>query len=185
MTADTRLRAAAFLDRDGVINVDHGYTHRAEDLAFTPTAAAAILRLNRAGYHTIVVTNQSGIARGLFGLDDVERFHDEMQRRLALSGAHIDAFYVAPYHPDGTVTRYAIDHPDRKPGAGMILRALADWPIDPAASFLIGDKASDMAAARLADVRGVLVPANTCDLDRVVADLLRDAPPPLPSPISS
>lgn len=165
-------RPAAFLDRDGVINVDVGYPHRSDQLAFTQTATTAIRRLNDNGYLVIVVTNQSGVARGLFGMDDVAGFHDEMQRRLAFEGAWIDAFYIAPYHPAGTIKPFAIDHPDRKPGAGMLLRAMAEWPINAAASFLIGDKDSDVEAARQAGIHAVLVPSDIVDLDQTIMDLI-------------
>ena len=160
---------AAFLDRDGVLNVDTGYPHRADDLVLTPTAAAAVRRLNRAGYWVLVLTNQSGVARGLFDLAAVDTFHQALQSRLGEVGAHVDAFYVAPYHPDGTVAPFDIDHEDRKPGAGMFHRALRDFPILTGRSFMIGDKPSDMEAARRAGVRGILVPADRCDLDAAVA----------------
>lgn len=165
-------RPAAFLDRDGVINIDSGYPHRIDDLVFTPTAANAIRRLNAASYWTIVVTNQSGVARGMFTLEDVDIFHAEMQRRLAVHGAAIDAFYVAPYHPDGVVLDFAIEHDDRKPGAGLLFRAMRDRPVDRDRSFLIGDRESDLEAARRAGIRGVLVPSNRCDLDATVARFL-------------
>ena len=162
-------RPAAFLDRDGVLNVDTGYPHRADDLILTPTAAAAVRRLNRAGHWVLVLTNQSGVARGLFDLAAVDAFHDALQQRLGDAGARVDAFYVAPYHPDGTVAPFNIDHQDRKPGAGMFHRALRDYPVLLPRSFMIGDKRSDMEAARRAGVRGVMVPADRCDLDATVA----------------
>lgn len=162
-------RPAAFLDRDGVLNVDTGYPHRPEDLVLTPTAAAAVRRLNMAGYWVLVLTNQSGVARGLFDLAAVDAFHDHLQATLGEAGAHVDAFYVAPYHPDGTVAPFAIDHEDRKPGAGMFRRAMRDFPVDATRSFMIGDKSSDIEAASKAGVRGIRVSANDCDLDAVVA----------------
>ena len=163
-------RPAAFLDRDGVLNVDTGYPHRADDLVLTATAAAAVRRLNQAGYWVLVLTNQSGVARGLFDLAAVDSFHDALQSRLGEAGARVDAFYVAPYHPDGTVAPFNVDHEDRKPGAGMFHRARRDFPILMPRSFMVGDKPSDMEAARRAGVRGVLVPADRCDLDAAVAD---------------
>lgn len=165
-------RAAAFLDRDGVINIDRGFTHRPEDLAFTPTAVAAIRALNQAGYLAIVVTNQSGVARGLYRCEDVERFHDHLQRSLAGHGAHIDAFYYSPYHPAGSVAEFAIEHEDRKPRPGMLLRAMRDWRIDPARSFMIGDKQSDLEVAAGAGIPGFLVPANSCDLAALVREII-------------
>lgn len=162
------LRPTAFLDRDGVLNVDTGYPHRPEELVLTASAGAAVARLNRAGCLAIVVTNQSGVARGLFDLAAVDRFHAALQMRLAEHEAHIDAFYVAPWHPDGTMARFAVAHEDRKPGPGMILRAMREWPVDRTRSVLFGDRGSDMAAARRAGIAGIRVPADSCDLDAVV-----------------
>ncbi|BCP53392.1 D,D-heptose 1,7-bisphosphate phosphatase [Kaistia sp. 32K] len=164
------LRPAAFLDRDGVINVDHGYTYRPEDLTFVDGAPAAIRRLNEAGYLVVVVTNQSGVARGYYGEADVARFHAHMQRELAKVGARIDAFYACPYHAEGTVAAYRVDHPDRKPKPGMILRALHQLPIDRERSFLIGDQPSDMAAAASADIAGY--PFSGGDLDDFLVTVL-------------
>jgi len=165
-------RPTAFLDRDGVINVDTGYPHRPEELVLTPTAARGIARLNRAGCLAIVVTNQSGVARGMFDLLAVNRFHAALQERLGAEGARIDAFYVAPYHPDGTVARFAIDHPDRKPRPGMILRALAEWPVDRTRAVLFGDKGSDLEAAHRAGIPAERLTSNTCDLDAAVTSWL-------------
>jgi D-glycero-D-manno-heptose 1,7-bisphosphate phosphatase len=169
---DAPLRPAAFLDRDGVINVDHGYTYRVEDLQFTPTAVDAICLLNRRGYHVIVATNQSGVARGLYRTEDVEAFHAAMQSALAAQGARIDAFYYCAFHPDGTVADYAREHDDRKPGAGMLLRAMRDLPIDRSRSFMIGDKPSDAAAAEAAGLPSRLIPANVGDLAAAVREMI-------------
>ncbi|MBN9058999.1 D-glycero-alpha-D-manno-heptose-1,7-bisphosphate 7-phosphatase [Kaistia sp. MMO-174] len=171
------LRPAAFLDRDGVINVDHGYTYKPEDLAFIEGAPNAIRRLNEAGYLVVVVTNQSGVARGYYGEVDVERFHAHMQAELAKSGAKIDAFYSCPYHPEGVVAAYRLDHPDRKPRPGMILRALRDLPIDAGRSFLIGDLPTDVQAATAASISGHRFPGG--DLDDFVAGVLLQAGAPL------
>jgi D-glycero-D-manno-heptose 1,7-bisphosphate phosphatase len=165
-------RPAAFLDRDGVINVDHGYTHELDDLAFTPTAIEAIRLLNQAGYRVLVVTNQSGVARGLYGLAEVEAFHREMAARLAEAGAHVDAFYYSPYHPDGTVAEFAIDHEDRKPGIGMIRRAIQDWNVTAEGSFLIGDRQSDADSAAAAGLPSRLIESNTGDLAAAVRGFL-------------
>jgi D,D-heptose 1,7-bisphosphate phosphatase len=152
-----RQRPAAFLDRDGVINVDHGYTYKPEDLTWIEDAPAAIRLLNDAGHLVIVVTNQAGIARGYYDASHIDTFHNYIQAELAVAGAHIDAFYFCPFHPDATVSRYNVaNHPDRKPNPGMILRAMADWPIQRAGSFLIGDRDSDTEAARRAGIPGHL-----------------------------
>jgi D-glycero-D-manno-heptose 1,7-bisphosphate phosphatase len=148
------VRPAAFLDRDGVLNVDNGYTHRPEDLSWVPGAREAVLQLNCAGYRVFVVTNQAGVARGHYGEAQVQAFHAHMQDELAEIGAHVDAFYYCPFHEDAANDTYrAVDHPDRKPNPGMILRAMHEWKVDAARSFLIGDKASDIEAARRAGLR--------------------------------
>ncbi len=173
MTADIAIaRPAAFLDRDGVINVDSGYTHRADDLVFTPTALEAIRLLNAADYRVLVVTNQSGVARGLYGTAEVEAFHAHLDRMLEQAGARIDAYYYSPYHPDGTVAEYALDHEDRKPGAGMIRRAMRDWNVRAEGSFLIGDRQSDADSAAAAGLPWRLIEPNTGDLAAAVRDLL-------------
>lgn len=170
MTGATR--RAAFLDRDGIINVDTGYPHRPDELTLTPTAATAIARLNRAGCLAIVVTNQSGVARGLFDLAAVDRFHAAIQDRLGPRGGRIDAFYVSPYHPAGIVPRYAIEHPDRKPGPGMILRAMREWNVDPARAILFGDRGSDVEAATRAGIPAERLVSDIGDLDAAVAGWL-------------
>jgi D-glycero-D-manno-heptose 1,7-bisphosphate phosphatase len=157
-------RPAVFLDRDGVINLDTGYAHRPEELAFTPQAIAGIKAINEAGTYALVVTNQAGIARGYYAEADMHRFHAAIQQRLLEAGAHIDAFYFCPYHPDGRVPAYASDHQDRKPNPGMILRALADWPIDRDSSFLIGDRETDAQAAIAAGLPAYLIATDTGDL---------------------
>lgn len=151
-----RLRPAAFLDRDGTLNVDEGYTHRIEDLRWNEGAIAAIKRLNEANYYVVVVTNQAGVARGYYDEDAVRKFHAEMQRQLADAGAWIDAFYMCPFHQDGVIPAYTVtDHPDRKPNPGMLLRAMVDWPVRRLGSFLIGDSDLDMSAAAAAGLPGI------------------------------
>ena len=165
------MTGAVFLDRDGVLNEDLGYVHRPEDLRWIPGARAAVRRINERGLKVIVVTNQSGVARGMFDREAVERFHAAMQAELAEAGARIDAFYDAPFHPEATVEAFRHpDHPDRKPNPGMILRAIAEHGLDPARSLLIGDKASDLEAARRAGVPARLFTGG--DLDAFVRDLL-------------
>lgn len=170
-TAALRVRPAAFLDRDGVLNEDHGYTHRVGDLAWMPGAREAIRLLNDRGYRVIVVTNQAGVARGFYDEDAIGIFHAGMQVQLAEAGAFVDAFYHCPYHADGKVPAYTVeDHPDRKPNPGMILRALRDWHVDKDKSFLIGDKPSDMEAARRAGLPGHLYTGG--NLQALVSDII-------------
>jgi D-glycero-D-manno-heptose 1,7-bisphosphate phosphatase len=148
-------RPAAFLDRDGVLNVDHGYTFRPDQLEWIADAPEAVGLLNRAGYWVIVVTNQSGIARGYYDEAAVNLFHAYMQDELRAQGAHIDAFYYCPHHPEGTVAEFAVRCRCRKPQPGMLEQAAREWPIDLGGSFLVGDKDDDMAAAAAFNVRGV------------------------------
>ena len=152
---ERRTRPAAFLDRDGVLNVDHGYTFKPEDLELMPTAAVAVRQLNAADYIVIVVTNQSGVARGYYTEADVKAFNAHMREVLQGQGARVDAFYYCPHHPEGTVKELAIRCDCRKPAPGMLERAARDWPIDRGRSFLIGDKEHDLAAAKAFGIRGV------------------------------
>jgi D-glycero-D-manno-heptose 1,7-bisphosphate phosphatase len=162
------LRPAAFLDRDGVLNVDHGYVHAVERLEWIAGAPQAVKLLNDAGYRVIVVTNQSGVARGYYDEAAVETFHAHMQDELAAQGARIDVIYYCPHHPDGAVPALAIKCDCRKPGTGMLEQAAREWPIDRGASFLIGDKDIDMEAAAAFNIRGVKFDAATDRLDDVV-----------------
>jgi D-glycero-D-manno-heptose 1,7-bisphosphate phosphatase len=150
-------RPALFLDRDGVLNEDQGYVHRWENFRWIAGAREAVAAFNRAGWLVIVVTNQSGVGRGYYSEEDMHALHAKMREELEAAGAHIDAFYFAPQHPKAELDRYRHpDPPDRKPNPGMILRALADWPIDRERSILVGDKISDIEAATRAGVRGLL-----------------------------
>ena len=169
MPDPTSPRPALFLDRDGVLNEDHGYVHRWEDFRWIPGAREAIAAFNRAGWIVIVVTNQSGVGRGYYTEDDMHALHGRMIEDLAAAGGHVDAVYHAPQHPDAPLAAYRHpDPPDRKPNPGMILRALAEWPIDREASILVGDKPSDLEAALRAGVRGVLFPGGN------LAEFLKD-----------
>lgn len=150
-----RLRPAAFLDRDGVIIKDRGYVHRVEDMVLLPGAANALARLKQAGYLLIVVTNQSGIARGTFTSADMHVLHDALQRELDAGDASIDRFYVCPHHEAGIVPELSIACACRKPLPGLIARALSEWPVDRAASFMAGDKESDVEAGRKAGIGAV------------------------------
>jgi len=161
-------RPAAFLDRDGVLNVDHGYTHKPEQLEWTEGAVEAVRLLNEAGYYVLVVTNQSGIARGYYDEEAVKSLHKHMQKSLAAHGAHIDAFYYCPHHPEGSIKRLAVQCRCRKPGPGMLEQAAREWPINIGASFLIGDKDHDLAAAAAFNIRGIKFDARVASLPELV-----------------
>ncbi|MBB4797062.1 D-glycero-D-manno-heptose 1,7-bisphosphate phosphatase [Brevundimonas bullata] len=164
-------RPAAFLDRDGVLIVDSGYPHRPDQLVLIPGAAEAVKRLNDAGFVTVIVTNQSGVARGLFSEDTMHGFNALLVQRLAEDGARIDAVYACPFHAEAVDARYRHpDHPDRKPNPGMLLKAVAEHDLDPARSLMIGDQASDMEAARRAGVAGYRFEGG--NLDHLVAAAL-------------
>lgn len=155
---DVVRRPAVFFDRDGTLTRDLGYTYKTEDLVWLPGAIDAIRYCNDSGWLAIVVTNQSGLARGLYTEPEMRQFHAAMQLALAAHGAHIDAFYHCPYHEDGAVARWrAADHPDRKPNPGLLRRARLEWPIDWTRSVMVGDMIADVDAARAAGIRGVRV----------------------------
>lgn len=158
------LRPAAFLDRDGVLIEDVGYPHREDQLRLVPGAVEAVKRLNHAGYLCIVVTNQSGVARGYFTEERMHAFNALVVDRLSEAGARIEAVYACPFHAEGVVADYVHpDHPDRKPNPGMLLRAIAEYGVDPARSLMIGDQPSDLEAARRAGVPGHLFPGGDLD----------------------
>jgi D-glycero-D-manno-heptose 1,7-bisphosphate phosphatase len=162
-----------FFDRDGVLNEDSGYLHRAEDLRWTPGAKAAVKRFNDLGWRVFVVTNQSGVARGLYEREAVHALHAHMQGELAAAGARVDAFYDCPFHAEATVDEWRhADHPDRKPNPGMLLTAMREHPVEAARSLLIGDQPSDLEAARRAGVAGYLFEGGdlAAFVERVLAE---------------
>jgi len=161
-------RPAAFLDRDGVLNIDHGYAHRPDQIEWIEGAAEAVRILNEAEYYVLVVTNQSGVARGLYDEAAVRSLHAHMQNVLSAQGARIDAFYYCPHHPEGTIKSLAVQCRCRKPGPGMLEQAAREWPIDTGASFLIGDRDNDIAAAAAFNIRGIRFDSRTTSLVDVV-----------------
>jgi D,D-heptose 1,7-bisphosphate phosphatase len=149
-----RQRPAAFLDRDGVLNVDHGYVHRPQQLTWIPGAVDAVKWLNDRGLYVFVITNQAGVARGYFSEDDVCRFHWHLAGELRGAGANIDDFRFCPHHPEAVVIKYRAACHWRKPQPGMILDLMRHWPIVAHKSFVIGDKVSDLQAATAAGIPG-------------------------------
>ncbi len=148
---------AVFLDRDGTINLDHGYVFRAADFQFIPGAIEAIRLLRDAGFLIIVVTNQAGIARGLYGEADVHELHRHLDRELAKHGTVIDAYYYCPHHPEKGLAPYRRECACRKPLPGMLLQAAADFSLNLEKSFLVGDKLSDVQAGLAGGCRPILV----------------------------
>jgi histidinol-phosphate phosphatase family protein len=140
-------RPGVLLDRDGTIIVDHGYVGSVDRVDFIPGAAEAIARFNRAGVPVAVVTNQAGVARGYYGLDDVALVHAHIAEHLAARGAHVDRFFFCPYHPDGVVEPFARASEDRKPGPGMARAAAIALNLDLAASWVVGDRPEDIGLA--------------------------------------
>ena len=148
-------KPAVFLDRDHTVIEDPGYLSNAGAVKLLPGVEHAIRSLAQAGYKIVVVTNQSGVARGMLSEETLDVIHAEMRRQLAAGGAHVDAVYHCPYHPDGNVEQYAIESDMRKPRPGMLLKAAEDMDIDLAESWMVGDSARDVEAGQRAGCRTI------------------------------
>ena len=148
------MRAAVFLDRDGVINVDHGFVHRIEDFEFVPRVHDALKIIREHGYLLILITNQAGVAYGMYTEDDVKILHDWMQRELDKEGLAFDGIYYCPHHPENGVNQYLCDCDCRKPKTGLIRKALADFDIDLKNSYMVGDRPSDIRTGINAGLKG-------------------------------
>ncbi len=145
------------MDRDGTLTVEVGYVNHPRRLRLLPRAAQAVRRLNEAGIAAVVVTNQAGIARGYFSEEVLQAVHAALVAQLKDEGAHLDGIYVCTHHPTEGAPPYRLDCDCRKPRPGLIHRAAADLGLDLRRSALVGDKASDLLAARAAGAAGVLV----------------------------
>lgn len=168
------LHRAAFVDRDGVINEERHYVHRAADFVLLPGAVEGLRRLQAAGFRLVVVTNQAGIGRGLYTEADYRALTDHMRRLLAGEGISLAGVYHCPHHPTHGLGAYRVRCDCRKPGPGMLLRAASELGLDLSGSVLVGDKRSDLDAGRAAGVgRCVLVASgHVLDAaDRAAADL--------------
>ena len=141
------LRAGILLDRDGTIIVDHGYVGSVDRVEFIDGAPEAIARFNKAGIPVAVVTNQAGVARGMYGIDDVIQVHRYIADRLAGLGAYVDLFLFSPYHPAGVVEAFARTSEDRKPRPGMAKAAASALNLDLTASWVVGDRPEDVGLA--------------------------------------
>ena len=155
-------RPGILLDRDGTIIVDHGYVGSVERVDFIEGAAEAIAAFNRAGIPVAVVTNQAGVARGLYGIDDVGRVHRHIAEHLAGHGAHIDLFLYCPYHPAGVVEAFARTSEDRKPRPGMAKAAQAALNLDLPASWVVGDRPEDIGLAEAVGASAIYVGTDQC-----------------------
>ena len=143
---------AAFIDRDGVLNEERAFVHRIEDFVFLPGAIEALRALESAGYRRVVVTNQSGIARGLYTEADYQRLTDQVRERLRGEGVTLDAIEYCPHLPDAPLPEYRRACECRKPAPGMLLAAIRSLDLDPAGSFLVGDRLTDVQAGRAAGI---------------------------------
>jgi D-glycero-D-manno-heptose 1,7-bisphosphate phosphatase len=148
---------AVFLDRDGTINEEMGHMNHLSRFTLFPWAAEAIRLLNGAGYKVIIVTDQSGVARGLFPEALVKQIHQKLQDELARMGAWIDAVYYCPHHPTGAVADFRQDCRCRKPRPGMIEQAQREWDLDLSQSYLVGDRYNDVRLAHAVGAQGILV----------------------------
>jgi D-glycero-D-manno-heptose 1,7-bisphosphate phosphatase len=149
-------KQAVFLDRDGTLNVEKEYLYQPEEFEFTPGAIEAVRLLNRAGYLVVVVTNQSGVARGYYGEEEVVRLHHYIDTLLQAGGACVDAWYYCPHHPGGKPP-YNLECGCRKPLPGMLQQAAADLCLDLSRSWMVGDKITDIEAGLAAGCKPVLV----------------------------
>ena len=142
-----------FLDRDGVINQDKGYISKISDFKIYPGVGKAINLLNKKNYLVIIITNQSGIGRGLIKIKELENLHNHLKKKIKKDGAKIDDIFYCPFHPEFGKGKYKKKSNDRKPGDGMIKKAIKKWKINTKTSFMIGDKISDKQAAKKAKIK--------------------------------
>lgn len=145
-------RPALFLDRDGVINLDHGYVHKIEEFEFIPGIFDLVRAANNSGYLVIVITNQAGIGRGYYSIQTFLHLSEWMIQRFLEQDARIDDVFFCPFHPLHGLGEFKSDSPNRKPNPGMLLDAIEKHNIDPAKSLLIGDKTTDIEAGKAAGV---------------------------------
>lgn len=151
------MKKAIFLDRDGTLNREKSYLYQEKDLEFEEGTIEALSILRRLGYVLLVVTNQSGVARGYYSEEDLKAFHQVFQARLQEEGQSIDAYYYCPHHPEKGLGKYKIDCSCRKPKTGMLEQGIAEYNIDRTKSYMIGDKGADVRAGKAAGLAPVLV----------------------------
>ena len=152
---------ALFLDRDGVVNEEVGYLHRAEEVRFVDGIFSLCRTAAGLGYKLIVVTNQAGIARGYYTEADFEALMELIRAELRAEGVELDAVYYCPFHPEHGVGGYKQEHEDRKPGTGMLRRGAREFGVELSDSLLVGDRCSDVAAANAAGLRQAFLMSGT------------------------
>ena len=163
-------KKAVFLDRDGVINVDYGYVSQIGKVVFTSGIFEGLIRLSDLGFKLIVVTNQSGVARGYHTEEDVLNLHKFITKIMKKNGVVLDTFFYCPHHPNATIKQYKLECKCRKPQNGMIETAVAQYGIEKEKSILIGDKISDMQAAKKSNIKGFLFEGG--DFNQFVEDYI-------------
>lgn len=152
---------ALFIDRDGTLVLPRHYPRRPDELQLYHGLGFGLRRLQEAGWRLVIITNQSGVARGYFSQDDLDAMHDHLGRRLDALGVQLDGVYYCPHHPEGVVPEYSVACDCRKPAPGLLLRAAAELDIDLAASWFVGDILDDVEAGNRAGCRTVLVDLGT------------------------
>ena len=152
---------ALFLDRDGVVNIEVGYLHRAEDVRFVDGIFSLCRTAATLGYRLVVVTNQAGIARGFYTEADFHTLMEFMRGKLRAEGVELDAVYFCPFHPEHGTGVYKREHEDRKPGVGMLRRGAQEFGVELTESVMVGDRCSDIAAANSANLRQAFLIRST------------------------
>lgn len=151
------MKRCIFLDRDGNINVEKDYLHKIEDFEFEEGALEAIVEFSKTDYLIVIVTNQSGIARGYYTEKDLEDLHKYLRDEIEKNGGRVDGFYYCPHHPEKGIGEYKKNCDCRKPNPGMFLQAKEDFDIDFENSIMVGDKLSDVDAGKRLGMRSILV----------------------------
>lgn len=153
----TAKKPAVFIDRDGTVNEQMGYINHPDRFVILPGVADAFRVLNKNGFLAIIISNQSGVARGYFPVELVDKTHDLMMQSLLRKGASVDGIFFCPHYPRGVVPEYSLDCDCRKPKTGLIKKACEHFDIDMSRSYMIGDHYTDMELADRAEIKGILV----------------------------
>lgn len=168
------MNKAVFLDRDGTVNKEFNYLYKPEEFIFIPGTIEAIKTFRELGYKVIVITNQAGVARGLYNESDIKVLHNYIDNLLEEQGTYIDAYYYCPHHPQGSTEVYAVECNCRKPNIGMIEQAVADFNIDLTNSIIIGDKEIDIETGKNAGIGACIIvrSGHLINEDNTKADMI-------------